>query len=78
MQLFPEIKEIIAKLLAIDEKIITKEAHIRFDLGADSLALVNLTIAISEKYNIELLDDDLVELENVGQLIAMVESKINT
>jgi len=78
MELFSEIKAIIAKLLAIDDEAITKEAHLHFDLGADSLALVNLGIAISEKYGIELLDDDLVELENVGQLISLVESRINT
>ncbi len=78
MELFSEIKAIIAKLLAVDAEAITKEAHLNFDLGADSLALVNLAIAISEKYGIELLDEDLVELENVGQLISLVESRINT
>ncbi len=78
MELFSEIKAIIAKLLAVDAEAITKEAHLNFDLGADSLALVNLANAISEKYGIELLDEDLVELENVGQLISLVESRINT
>ena len=78
MELFSEIKAIIAKLLAVDAEAITKEAHLNFDLGADSLALVNLANAISEKYGIELLDGDLVELENVGQLISMIESRINT
>ena len=78
MELFSEIKAIIAKLLAVDTEAITKEAHLNFDLGADSLALVNLANAISEKYGIELTDEDLVELENVGQLISLVESRINT
>ena len=78
MELFSEIKAIIAKLLAIDAATITDEAHLHFDLGADSLALVNLAIVISEKYGIELPGEDLVELENVGQLISLVESRINT
>jgi acyl carrier protein len=77
MELFSEIKAIIAKLLAIDPEIVTKEANLHFDLGADSLALVNLAIAISEKYGIELLDEDVVELENVGELVSLVESRIN-
>ncbi len=77
MEPFPEIKVIIAKLLAIDVEAVTAEAHLQFDLGADSLALVNLVIAINEKYGIELLDEDLVELENVGQLISLVESRIS-
>ena len=77
MELFSEIKAIIAKLLAIDHETVTKEAHLHFDLGADSLAMVNLAIAISEKYDIELLAEDIVEMENVGQLISLVESRIN-
>lgn len=78
MELFSEIKVVIAKLLAIDAEEITKEAHLHFDLGADSLALVNLALAISEKYGIELLDEDLVELDNVDQLVSLVETRIHT
>ncbi len=77
MELFTEIRAIIAKLLAVDTEAITKEAHLHFDLGADSLGLVNLAIAISEKYGIELTGEDLVELEDVGQLISLVDSRIN-
>ena len=58
MELFSEIKAIIAKLLSIDPETVIKEAHLHFDLGADSLAIVNLSIAISEKYKVELLAED--------------------
>ena len=78
MELFSEIKAIIAKLLAVDTEAITKEAHLHFDLGADSLGLVNLATAISEKYDIELTGEDLVELDDVGQLVSLVESRIKT
>ena len=78
MELFSEIKEIITKQLAVDAEAVTKEVHLHFDVGADSLALLNLAIAISVKYGIELLDSEIVELENVGQLISLVESRINT
>ena len=77
MELFTEIRTLIAKLLAVDTEAITKEAHLNFDLGADSLGLVNLATAISEKYGIEMTGEDLVELEDVGQLISLVESRIN-
>ena len=76
MELFSEIKEIIAKLLSIESEAVTQNAHLQFDLGADSLALVNLSIAISEKYGIELLSEDIVELENIGQLLSLVETRI--
>ena len=78
MELFSEIKSIIERLFAVDAEAVTRDAHLQFDLGADSLALLNLAIAISEKYNIELGLEDIVELENVGELISLVESKINS
>ena len=76
MDLFSEIKEMIVKLLAIDDEEVTEDAHLQFDLGADSLALMNLSMSINKKYSLELLIDDMVELENVGELISLVESKI--
>ena len=78
MELFSEIKTIIGKRLAIDAEAVTKDTHLQFDLGADSLAILNLSVEISEKYGIELLFEDIVELENIGELTSLVESKINT
>jgi len=76
MELFSEIKKMIVKLLAIDDEEVTKDAHLQFDLGADSLALMHLATAINNKYGLELLVDDFVELENIGELISLVQSKI--
>ena len=78
MELFSEIKTIIGKKLAVDAEAVTKDAHLQFDLGADSLAMLNLSVEISEKYSIELLVEDIVGLENISELTSLVESKINT
>ena len=78
MELFSEIKTMIGKKLAVDAEAVTKDAHLQLDLEADSLALLTLSVAISEKYGIELFADDIVELENIGELISLVESKIST
>ena len=48
------------------------------DLGADSLALVTLAEAISGHYGIELVADDLVDTESVGELIKIVESRVSS
>ena len=77
MELFSEIKTMIVKRLAVDAEAVTEEAHLQFDLGADSLAILNLSVEISEKYGIELLVEDVVALDNIGELISLVESKIN-
>ena len=78
MELFPEIKTMIVRILAVDAEAVTKDAHLQCDLGADSLALLTLSVAISEKYSVELLTEDIVELESIGELVSLVESKIST
>ena len=77
MELFKEIKEIIINLFAFDEKEVTEDAHLQVDLGVDSLGLLNLATAINEKHGLELLIDDLMELESIGELVSLVDSKIN-
>jgi acyl carrier protein len=78
MELYSEIKGMVVKLLAIDDEDVTEDAHLQFDLGADSIALMNLAMAINKKYSLELVIDEIVELENVGELFSLVESKIKT
>ena len=78
MELYSEIKAIIVKLLALDDEDVTEDAHLQFDLGADSIALMNLSMAINKKYGLVLVIDEIVELENVGELFSLVESKIKT
>lgn len=78
MALISEIREIITKVFAIDGEEVTEDAHLQFDLGADSIALMNLAMAINKKYSLELVIDEIVELENVGELISLVESQIKT
>jgi acyl carrier protein len=76
MALYDEIKEIIISELALDEDVVTPEAHLQDDLGADSLGLLNLAEAIDARYGIQLQGDDLVDIPNVGELVKLVESKI--
>jgi acyl carrier protein len=76
MDLNAEIKKMIAKELAVDEMDVVLEAHLQDDLGGDSLAVLNLAVAISKRYSIEIVYDDMVEIENVQELIQLVEKKI--
>ena len=76
MELLSEIKGLIVNLLGIDEKDVTEAVHLQDDLGIDSLGLWNLSMAINKRYDIELTYDDLLELENIGELISLVESKV--
>ena len=76
MDLNAEIKKMIAKELAVDETDFVLEAHLQDDLGGDSLAVLNLAVAIGKRYSIEIVYDDMVEIENVQELIQLVESRI--
>jgi acyl carrier protein len=78
MELYAEIKEIIVRELAVDKEVVVSEAHLQDDLGADSLALLNLAEAIETRYGIEIQGDDIVDLANVGELLKLVESKISS
>ena len=78
MDLFAVIKEIIVKELALDEEAVIPEAHLQDDLGADSLALLNLTEIIGIRYNIEITGDDLVDINNVGELIELIASRMSS
>lgn len=78
MELYAEIKEIIVRELAVDKEVVVSEAHLQDDLGADSLALLNLAEAIETRYGIEIQGDDIVDLANVGELVKLVESKISS
>jgi len=76
MELFSELKEIIAMELAVDESTVVPAAHLQDDLGADSLGILNIAEAIADKYKITIVADDLVDIANVGELVEMVKTKI--
>jgi acyl carrier protein len=78
MDLFSEIKNMIVDVFALDEDVVVADAHLQDDLGGDSLAIINLSEAIAKKYSIDIQGEDLIELDNVGQLIALVKSKISS
>ncbi len=77
MTRYSEIRQMIAKVLALDEAEVVSEAHLQDDLGADSLALLNLAEAFEKRYAIEIPSDDLVDIANVGELVKLVEAKIS-
>ena len=76
MDIFSEITAVIVKEFAVDDEAVTPEAHLQDDLGADSLALLNLTEIIGKRYDIEITGDDLVEVNSVSELVELIESRI--
>ena len=54
-----KMKEIIADQLGVDEDIITEEASFKEDLGADSLDLFELAMALEDTYSVEIPSEEL-------------------
>ena len=77
MDLYAEIREMIIRELALDKELVVSEAHLQDDLGADSLALLNLAENIGKQYDVEIEGDDLVDIENVDGLVKLDESRIS-
>ncbi len=71
-----KVKKIIAeKLSGIDLEDVVSEASLVDDLGADSLALVELIMSMEEAFDMEIDDDDAEKMLTVQDIVAYVEGK---
>ena len=76
MEAFSEdrVKEIIAKELEVEAKQLTPEAKFIEDLGADSLDIVELVMALEEEFGIDIPDEDADKLKTVGDAMNYLKS----
>ncbi|MCR5847157.1 MAG: acyl carrier protein [Lachnospiraceae bacterium] len=68
-----KIKEIIIEQLNLQGVEITEETSFKDDLGADSLDLFELVMAFEEEFGIEMPQDDLENIETVGDVIKLLK-----
>ena len=71
-----KLKEIIAAQFGIDTDEIKEETDIVADLGADSLDVVEMMMALEEEYGVTIDDSKVAELKTVGDVAACVEGMI--
>jgi acyl carrier protein len=71
-----DIRQLLAEQLGVDPNDIKDESNIVADLGADSLDVIELVIAIEEFYSIEIPDTDAENLATVADVVAYVERRI--
>ena len=69
------VREIIAEQLNCDEGEINVDTSFKDDLGADSLDLFELVMALEDEYNIEIPAEELTELETVGDVIEYLKGR---
>ncbi|SMC21635.1 acyl carrier protein [Clostridium acidisoli DSM 12555] len=72
--MFDKIKSIIADQLGLDASEITMESSFVDDLGADSLDIVELIMALEEEFEIEFPDEDAEKVSTVGDVVTYIKA----
>ena len=70
-----EMREMIAEQLNCEESSNTESTSFKDDLGADSLDLFELVMALEEKYEVEIPSEELAELTTVGAVMEYLKNK---
>ena len=69
------VNTLITDQLGVDRKSLTPEANLLDDLGADSLDVVELVMALEEEFGIEVPDDDVENIRTIGDIVQYVEAR---
>lgn len=72
-----EIKEIILEQLDVNEKELNENTRIVEDLGADSLDVVEILNTVENKYNIEILKEDISKIHTIKDIKEYIEKRKN-
>jgi acyl carrier protein len=70
---FDKLKEIIVEQLGVEEDVVTLEANIQEDLGADSLDIVDLIQTIEDEYDLSIPDEAVEEIKTVNDIVNYIE-----
>ena len=70
-----QIKKIVAESLNVEADTLTTDTSFKEDLGADSLDLFELVMALEDEYNVEIPAEELTDLNTVGDVIEYLKNK---
>ncbi len=72
---FDKVREILSNQLDINPEEITENTNIGDDLGADSLDIVEMMMAIEETFGIEIADEDAKEFKTIADVVAYIDAR---
>lgn len=75
MALLDDIKEVVVKQLGVKPEEVKEDSKFVEDLGADSLDVVELVMALEEKFDVEIPDDEAEKIRTVKDVVNYIESK---
>lgn len=73
-----KVVDIIANQLGVDKEQITPGANVIDDLGADSLDIVELVMALEESFDLEIPDEDAEKIRTVQDIFSYLESNLKS
>ena len=77
MELENKVREIVCQQLDVEADKVKKETSFVEDLGADSLAVVELVLALEEAFDIDIPDEDTEKLRSFNDAVTYIESKVS-
>jgi acyl carrier protein len=73
MAIFEEVRDIVANKLSKDPAEVKAESSFIDDLGADSLDLADLVMAVEEHYHLDFANEDTDQFKTVGDVVSAIE-----
>ncbi len=71
--MFEKIRDIIVEQLGVESDDVTMESSFVDDLGADSLDIVELIMALEEEFNMEIPDEEAEKISTVGDVVNYIK-----
>ena len=75
-EVLERVRNIIVEQLGVTENSVTMEASFIDDLGADSLDIVELVMALEEEFDIEIPDEDAEKVSTVGDVVEYIKDNV--
>ena len=75
-EVFEKVKEIIVEQLGVAETSVEMESSFIDDLGADSLDIVELVLALEEEFDMEIPDSDAEKVVTVGDVVEYIKENV--
>ena len=73
---FEKVKEIVVEQLGVEEDEVTMESSFIDDLGADSLDIVELIMALEDELDMEIPDDEAEKFVTVGDVVKFIKAHV--
>ena len=73
--MFDKVQAILARQLRLEPERITPESHIKRDLGADSVDILQLLMKVEDMYGIVIPDEALAQFETVQDVVTYLEKQ---